>query len=258
MPRGLTEVGTVSVGVSGSRVEPSSSPLQLGLAAAFYTAGGSGYETFFDAELALFTVLLGASVFLVLRVGAPRKPIGAVGLAAAGVSLPLFSTYAFFGWHSSGMESPVANSLAAITVGLLALSMRNRRWLVVAGIAAGLFAISRVEFVVHAAPLLLVAAIYLRARGGTLREMASLLTPAVVIWLAVLAIRFAYFGSLTPNSALEPFTADPLSPGASLAAWAKPALPIAIAVAYFVIRVVKRGSSSASGWSGLHRSLQLH
>jgi hypothetical protein len=144
------------------------------------------------------------------------------------------------------MESPVANSLAAITVGLLALSMRNRRWLVVAGIAAGLFAISRVEFVVHAAPLLLVAAIYLRARGGTLREMASLLTPAVVIWVAVLAIRFTYFGSLTPNSALEPFTADPLSPGASLAAWAKPALPIAIAVAYFVIRLFKRGSSSAS------------
>jgi hypothetical protein len=42
--RGLADVGTVSVSISGSRVEGYSTPLQFAAASAFYGLGGDGYR----------------------------------------------------------------------------------------------------------------------------------------------------------------------------------------------------------------------
>lgn len=237
--RGLVEVGTVSVSVSGSRVEGYSTPLQFGLAAAYYRLGGDGHRAFLDAQVAVSTLVLGAAIFVLLRVAAPRRPLLATTAVAIAIAVGLFATYAFFAWHSSGMENPLTNALAAAAIAALALALSvDRTWVLpVAGILVALFALSRVEFVFHAAPLLVVASAFLILRSPERRwqRLALLTGPAVGIWLAVLLVRLWYFGNLAPNTA----EAQGISPGDNLRAWAEVLWPLLVPLMYVAVAAVQ-------------------
>ncbi|MBA2326908.1 MAG: hypothetical protein H0V95_09745 [Actinobacteria bacterium] len=237
--RGLVDVGTVSVSVSGARVEGYSTPLQFGLAAAYYRLGGDGHQGFLDVQVALSTLVLGAAVFVLLRVAAPRRPMLVTTAVALGIAVGLFATFAFFGWHSSGMENALTNALAAAAVAALALALAvGRTWtLPVAGVVVALFALGRAEFVFHAAPLLVVASAFLLWRSSERRwqRLALLVGPAVGIWLAVLLARFWYFGSLAPNTA----EAQRISPGDNLRAWTNVLWPLLAPVVYVAVSAVR-------------------
>jgi hypothetical protein len=236
--RGLVDIGTVSVSVSGSRVEGYSAPLQFAAASAFYGLGGEGYRGFLDSQVVITTMLLGASVFALLRLAAPRRALTTTGLVTVVVAVPLFATYSFFGWHSSGMENPITNALAAGSVAMLAAAVR-RPWLLPgAGIVVALFALSRVEFAFHALPLLVVAAAFLVARSATgerWRRLALLCAPAVGLWLAVMAARLWYFGDLFPNTA----EVQEISPAHNLRLWAEVLWPLLVPMGYAAFHALR-------------------
>jgi hypothetical protein len=237
--RGLADVGTVSVSVSGSRVEGYSTPLQFGLAVAYYELGGEDHRGFLDAQVALSTMALGAAVFVLLRVAAPRRPLIVTGAVATTLAFGLFAVYPFFGWHSSGMENALTNALAAAAVAALALALSiGRTWLLpVAGIAVALFALTRVEFVFHAAPLLVVATAFLIRQSPERRwqRVALVAGPAAAIWLAVLLLRFGYFGNLAPNTA----DAQGISPDDNLRSWADVLWPLLAPVTYVAVAAAR-------------------
>jgi hypothetical protein len=237
--RGLADIGTVSVSVSGSRVEGYSAPLQFAAASGFYGLGGDGYRGFLDAQIAVTTMLLGASVFAVLRMAVPRRPIVTTALVTVVVAIPLFGTFAFFGWHSSGMENSITNALAAATVAILAFAVRRAWALPVAGIVLALFALTRVEFAFHALPLLVVAASFLVARGPAgerWRRLALLVAPAVGLWVAVLAVRVWYFGDLFPNTA----EAQEISPAHNARLWAEVLWPLLLPFGHAAFLVLRK------------------
>jgi hypothetical protein len=229
--RGLADVGTVSVSVSGSRVEGYSAPLQFAAASAFYGLGGDGYRGFLDGQVVITTMLLGASVFALLRLAAPRRALTTTALVTVVVAVALFGTYAFFGWHSSGMENPITNALAAGSVAMLAAAVRRPRLLPAAGIVVAFFALSRVEFAFHALPLLVVAGAFVAARsaaGERWRRLALLGVPAVGLWVAVMAVRVWYFGDLFPNTA----EVQEISPVHNVRLWAEVLWPLLVPAGY--------------------------
>src|SRR3954451_15243044 len=71
--RGWSDVGTISVGTSGARVEAFSSPLQFALASIFFRLGGRDPRTFIDWQIPCATFVLGVSVFSVCRLAAPHR-----------------------------------------------------------------------------------------------------------------------------------------------------------------------------------------
>jgi hypothetical protein len=237
--RGLADVGTVSVSVSGSRVEGYSAPLQFAVASVFYGFGGDGYRGFLDVQVVLTTMLLGASVFALLRMAVPRRAPPTTALITIVVAIALFGTYAFFGWHSSGMENSITNALVAASVALLAFAIRRPWALPVAGVAVGLLALSRVEFAFHALPLLIVAGAFLVARSTARerwRRLALLVAPAVGLWVAVLAVRLWYFGDLFPNTA----EAQGISPAHNVRLWAEVLWPLLVPLGYAALSLVRK------------------
>ncbi len=234
--RGLIENGTVSVSVSGARVEGFSAPLQFVIAAVFYALGGTGFRTFFDSQILLSSAVLGAAVFLVLRFGASRGRERLAAPAALLVAIPLFGTYSFFSWHSSGMENSITNALTVASVAAVGIAVARGRGLVVAGTIVGLFALSRAEFIVHAAPLLVVGAFWLVRREHGWRSVARLVTPALVLWAAAQAVRVAYFGSLYPNTA----EAQSISPIDHVEPWLRVMWPIALVAVVLVAALIGR------------------
>ena len=237
--RGLADVGTVSVSVSGSRVEGYSAPLQFAAASGYYGLGGEGYRGFLDAQVVVTTMLLGVSVFALLRMAVPRRRPVTTALVTLLVAAALFGTYDFFGWHSSGMENSITNALTAAAVAALAFAIRRPSFLPVAGIVVALFALTRVEFAFHAVPLLVVAGAFL-AVGAPARErwrrVALLVAPAVGLWLAVLAVRLWYFRDLFPNTA----EAQDISPANNVRLWAEVLWPLLLPAVYAAFRAVRR------------------
>jgi hypothetical protein len=244
--RGLADVGTVSVSVSGSRVEGYSAPLQFAAASGYYGVGGDGYRGFLDGQVVVTTMLLGVSVYALLRMAVPRRRPAATALVTLLVAAALFGTYAFFGWHSSGMENSITNALAAAGVAALAFVTRRPSLLPAAGIVVALFAVSRVEFAFHAVPLLVVAATFLAVgapAGERWRRVALLVAPAVTLWLAVLAVRLWYFRDLFPNTA----EAQGISPAHNVRLWAEVLWPLLLPAAYAAFHVLRRRSTGLSG-----------
>jgi hypothetical protein len=237
--RGLADVGTVSVSVSGSRVEGYSAPLQFAAASGYYGLGGKGYRGFLDAQVVVTTMLLGVSVFALLRMAVPRRRPVTTALVTLLVAAALFGTYDFFAWHSSGMENSITNALTAAVVAALAFAIRRRSFLPVAGIVVALFALTRVEFAFHAVPLLVVAGAFLAVgapAGERWRRVALLVAPAVGLWLAVLAIRLWYFRDLFPNTA----EAQDISPASNVRLWAEVLWPLLLPAAYAAFRALRR------------------
>jgi hypothetical protein len=237
--RGLADIGTVSVSVSGSRVEGYSAPVQFAVASAFYGLGGDGYQGFLDGQVIVSTLLLGASVFALLRLAVPTQPIVTTALVAIVAAVPLFGTFAFFGWHSSGMENSITNALAAATVAMVAFAVRRPWALPIAGIVTALFALTRVEFAFHALPVLVVAGANVVARSGAgerWRRLALLVAPAASVWFAVLAVRVWYFGDLFPNTA----EVQEISPAHNLRLWAEVLWPLLLPLGHAAFLVLRR------------------
>lgn len=237
--RGLADVGTVSVSVSGSRVEGYSAPLQFAVASGYYAVGGNGYRGFLDVQVVVTTMVLGASVYALLRMAVPRRRPVTTALVTLAVAAGLFGTYAFFGWHSSGMENSITNALAAAAVAALAFGLRRPGFLPLAGIVVVAFALSRVEFAFHAAPLLVVVAAFVVAGspvGERCRRVALLVAPAVALWLAVMAVRVWYFDDLLPNTA----EAQGISPAHNLRLCAEVAWPLLLPAGYAVFLALRR------------------
>jgi hypothetical protein len=237
--RGLVDVGTVSVGAAGSRVEGYSAPVQFAVASGFYGLGGDGYRALLDAQVALSTLVLGASILVVLRVAAPRRCPPAVAVTATMLGILLFATYGFFGWHSSGMENSITNALVMTAVAVLALAIPRPRLLPVAGIVVALFSMSRAEFVFHAAPLLAVAGGFVvgaAPAGQRVKRVVLLVVPAVALWVVVQSLRLWYFGSITPNTA----EAQGISPGDNALRWAAVLWPLLLPLAYVGLQALRR------------------
>ena len=237
--RGLADFGTVSVSVSGSRVEGYSAPLQFAVASGFYGLGGDGYRGFLDGQVVISTIVLGVLVFALLRVAVPQRRPTTTALVALLIAVALFSTYSFFGWHSSGMENSITNALTAAAVASLAFALRRPRMLPVAGVVVALFALSRVEFVFHALPVLLVAAAFLvrESRAGERwRRVALLVAPAAALWLAVFAVRVWYFGDWFPNTA----EAQEISPAHNVRLWAEVLWPLLVPAGDVAFRAMRR------------------
>lgn len=228
--RGLVDVGTVSVDADGARVEGFSAPLQFGLATIWFAAGGTGPGGFSAAQIVVSTILLGGSYFVLVTLAAPAGSTARRLLLASLAAVPVFASYRFFGWHSSGMENAVTNALVAVTLALLGLGLRRDRCLWLASISAGLLAVSRVEFAFHVVPVLAVAALLLARRRGSARPLVELLGPAAVIVVVVHAARFVYFGSLVPNSGIAQ-RLEPVDNLRTLAVVLLPAVGAALAIA---------------------------
>jgi hypothetical protein len=237
--RGWADVGTVSVSVYGQRVEGYSAPVQFAVASAFYGLGGNGYRGFLDGQVVVTTMLLGGSVFALLRMAVPRRAPITTAIVAVLVAIALFTTYSFFGWHSSGMENSITNALAAASVAILALAVRHRWALPLAGAVVALFALSRVEFVFHALPLLVVAGAFLVVRnepGDRWRRLLLLVAPATKLWVAVLAVRLWYFGGWFPNTA----EVQGISPAHNVRLWAEALWPLLLPLAYAALHLLRR------------------
>ena len=230
--RGLVDVGTVSVGANGARVEGYSAPLQFALAVGWFAVGGSGVDGFFAIQIAVSTILLGSACFVLATVAAPDRSRARRMFVSSLVAFPAFASYRFFGWHSSGMENAITNALLAVTLALLALGLRRERWLWLAGVSAGLLSVSRVEFGFHVAPLLVVATILLARRVGFRpSQLVPLLAPAAGIWVTVQAARFWYFGALVPNSGI----AQRIEPARNMSALVVVLAPLAVVAAVIAI-----------------------
>jgi hypothetical protein len=239
--RGLADIGTVSVSVSGSRVEGYSTPLQFAVASAFYELGGEGYRGFLDTQVVVTTMLLGVSVFALLRLAVPLRRPSTTALVTLLVAVALFGTYSFFGWHSSGMENSITNALAAATVASLAFAVRRPRMLPVAGVVVAFFALTRVEFAFHALPLLLVAGVVLAAKspaGERWRRLGLLVAPAVGVWVVVFAVRLWYFGDWFPNTA----EAQEISPAHNVRLWAEVLWPLLVPAGYAAFHLLRQRS----------------
>ena len=232
-------------------MEGFSAPLQFALATGWFAAGGSGVDGFFVLQIVSSTMLLGVAFFVLASIVAPDRSLSRRVLGASLVAVPVFASYRFFGWHSSGMENAITNALLACTLALLALGLRRHRWLWVASTSAGLLSVSRVEFAFHVAPLLVVAAVLLVRRDGARSSaLLPLLAPAAGVWIVVQGVRLWYFGALVPNSGV----AQRIEPIDNVARLLVVVVPLVFAAA--IIGIVRRdrrraGDDSWPRWAAL-------
>jgi hypothetical protein len=194
--RNLIDYGSIGVDPAGARVEGFSTPLQFWLFALAYALTHCGYASFLDWQVSICTFLLG---FAVLQLFRPHYGLGL--LLTAAVAAWLTTSLRFFGWHHSGMENAYTH---ALFVGVLAFcldSLERRRVLVAGVLCAFLASLTRVESILHVAPLLLIWAVAYRRRHHSFH--AAIGAGAVLLgWVAYQAWRFAYFGDVRPNTAL--------------------------------------------------------
>jgi hypothetical protein len=194
--RNWLDFGFIGVNPSGERIEAYSAPAQMFLYALAYGVSGVDFKTFMSLQTVSCTFALGALFSLFFQ----ERPLFAV-MACTAIAASLTRLASFLVWHGSGMENALTHVLLLWTVLLLYRFARERRirmrWAVVPFLAS----VSRVEGIVHVAPLLLVFCIYWaeRERNGHARHFAAW---AASLWLLFNLWRFFYFGALLPNTAV--------------------------------------------------------
>ena len=209
--RNLVEYGSIGVDPSGSRVEGFSAPVQFWLFAAAYATTRVGFERFADIQTAAATVLLGALLFLLTGLGSGASRVWRLTLTTL-CGAVLASLYSFVGWHGSGMENALTHVLfLAAVLGLArVLESGSSGWLLLPVLV--LAALTRLEAVWHLAPVLAAFSVAFWLRHRRLDGL-RLATCSAVGWGLYQAWRFAYFGSLEPNTAI----AQGMEPTARLA-----------------------------------------
>lgn len=200
-----------SVGVSaGDRSEGFSSPLQGLVAAVLYAVAPMGYQS---TTMLLLALSLAASataacvaVYAAARHAgmAPRRAATAGMVLASAAGIIVATSWSSMGWIASGMENGLVVA-CALGSAALALTIKGRPWGVLALIVLlTALGVARVEFVAMTGPVLLAAAWVVSERVPSHRRQLSALIIGVplVVWGAVHATRWIYFGSIYPTSAL--------------------------------------------------------
>ena len=189
------DYGHIGVNPSGGRVEGSSAPIQLFLYALAYALGGMDYDTYSNVQTVVGTLLLGALFILFFRAN-----------AAAAVPLTLLAALLlsyhspFILWHASGMENPVTHVLFLATLLILVWFFERKKIVYPLCFVVFLATISRLDSVLHIAPLLFIFAAfwyaYFRDARGLLFGFAVFL-----LWASFYCWRYYYFGDFLSNTA---------------------------------------------------------
>ncbi|HKP58450.1 MAG TPA: hypothetical protein VJV78_17110 [Polyangiales bacterium] len=194
--RNLVDYGSIGVDGAGARVEGFSAPLQFWIFAGVYALTHCGYPAFLDWQTYVCTFLLGFAVVQLFR---ERWLLGVV--CACAIAWSLAKAVRFIGWHGSGMENAYTHVLFSACVAAAWVSIESAR---VRWYCAPLFVLAcltRIESVVHVAPLLVVWSLafwYAHRSFGALRASGVVLA----CFAAYQLFRFLYFGDLRPNTAL--------------------------------------------------------
>jgi hypothetical protein len=194
--KNLVDFGAIGVDPAGARVEGFSSPLQFWIFACVYALTRCGYAVFLDVQGVCCTFLLGASIALLFR---PHPWRGAVLTVAIGFWFT--TSVRFFGWHRSGMENAYTHVLLVAFVVWSLYALERGRVHAACLVCAWLASLTRVESILHIAPMLAIWSVaYFREH----RSLAALRGSAFVLlgWGAYQVWRWAYFGSLQPNTAV--------------------------------------------------------
>ena len=193
--RNLVEYGFIGVNPSGERVEGTSAPVQMFVYAAAYAVSGVDYAAFANAQTVVCTFLLGAVFILFFR----DRPLWAVAITALSALALTYHT-SFFLWHASGMENAVTHTLFAAAVLILFWFARTGRIQYELSVVVFLAAISRLDSIVHIAPVLAVFSVFwllaFRDRKGIYFSCL-----VMALWAAFNLWRYLYFGDLSSNTA---------------------------------------------------------
>jgi hypothetical protein len=194
--RNLVDYGSIGVDAAGARVEGFSAPLQFWIFAGVYALTHCGYPAFLDWQTSVCTFLLG---FVIIQLFRARWLLGL--LTSCAIAWSLAKAVRFIGWHGSGMENAYTHVLfsACVVAAWLSIESGRVRWY-----CAPLFVLAcltRIESVVHVAPLLVVwsAAFYYAHRSHAALRASALV---LACFGAYQLFRYLYFGDLRPNTAL--------------------------------------------------------
>lgn len=198
--RNLVEYGSIGVDPSGGRVEGFSAPVQFWVYAVAYATTHVGFERFADLQTAVASFLLGALLFSLTGLGSNAGRAFRLFVVALSGAL-LVNLYSFVGWHGSGMENALTHVLfLASVLGLARLvESGGPGWSVLPVLV--LASLARIEAVWHLAPILAAfsVAFWLRHRRLDGLRLAACTAAG---WGLYQAWRLAYFGALSPNTAI--------------------------------------------------------
>lgn len=207
--RNLVEFGTIGVSPVGDRVEGTSSPLHLAVAAAFSVG-----RTWDPGPLTIVIIVVGvamagwcvADLFHTRWRVSVERPVAAVLAATALSGLLVAASWSATGWIGSGMENPLVVATAFVIVAATAhAGTRTAQVLGALGLAC--FALSRIEFAAFAVPVGL-AMVWAEVEAAGPRPKRGLRAGAVMVLAAAGAVALVhlgrrwYFGAWLPNTAV--------------------------------------------------------
>jgi len=252
--RNFVDHGSISVGRFGDRVFGFSAPLHFLLGIPYFALGGESFGTFSRVlDFSTFAAIGALSGLIVANelAAATTKVRSLALLATAALQL---GSWSFFGWHFSGMENALTSLLLVAVVYLIPKVRTSGRAALGAGVLIALLAISRLDTVSLAAPLLLVALWEVRECRGRelLARGAALVAPPAAVGLVFAAAVRWYFGSLTSTTAANrPQTTNQLvGVGASTLALGVAAVALLAAVKRFAAPEATAGDRRSSALQG--------
>ena len=189
------DYGFIGLNPSGERVEGYSAPVQFFLYTIVYGLLRVPYDLFAKVQTVGFTFLLGSISGLFFS---DNKKLGLIVLSLAGLSLVNLTS--FLQWHGSGMENPITHVLFISSIYILFRSTKTGSIDYWKSIILFLASISRLESVIHIAPLLVIFSVHGFVAHRSYRALKfSFLV--FVLWALFHFWRFWYFGDLMPNTA---------------------------------------------------------
>jgi hypothetical protein len=194
--RNWIDFGFIGVNPSGERLEATSAPLQMLLYAVAYGLAGVGFQSFMDAQTLVATFGIGCAFALFFA----ARPLFAVGACAAS-AWALTRLPTFMIWHASGMENALTHVLLLWTLLVLYRSSETGRLPLRLAVVPLLASIVRVDAIFHVMPVLLLFCFYWHGKYRD-RQARDFTAAVVVFWLLFNLARYAYFGSLAPNTAV--------------------------------------------------------
>ncbi|MCP4229867.1 MAG: hypothetical protein GY771_06925 [bacterium] len=135
---------------------------------------------------ALFALLNLPAVYLASRrLYGEEKPTAVAAILVC-ISAP------FAVWAGAGMETPLFTLLALLAIYFY---LGDRLW--ITSVFLGLIALTRPEGIVFFPPFFVAAVV---SRKTTIKQIAAILLPAVILVGGYLAFRISYFGDILPNT----------------------------------------------------------
>lgn len=194
--KNFVELGSIGIDAAGARVEGFSAPLQFWVFCLVYALTHCSYERFLDVQVWVSTFALGYALAWLWR----GRPVYAV-MGPVAVAFWLTGCVRFFGWHHSGMENAYTHVLFVALLASCCRALERGMVSPLVAVCAWLASLSRLESIVHVAPVLVIWAWLFFSQQRSFAAARSC-GHALLGWLFYQAFRYAYFGSLQPNTAL--------------------------------------------------------